>query len=191
MNLDLEAMKAAALAATPGEWHAPGLAELHDASNRVIACFSDVDPVAQEERPQPDIEEGDRNARFVALACPAAVLALIERLDLAEQDNRALLGAMHRQTRLLDHAIDEHAANAMLIEENDRLQAKAERIQKTGSGHWLDEPMDLDEFYSKPRVKPDLIISSAGHGGVWFWLVAISLVAVPVGAVEILGWWLR
>lgn len=169
MNLDLEAMKAAALAATPGEWHAPGLAELHDASNRVIACFSDVDPVAQEERPQPTIDEGDRNAGFAALACPVAVLALIERLERAEALEKqvdtingfpdikgddlptlrkrfsalyAIAWAKERHLEAVQRDLDalrasanpdalesERQANAMLTEENDRLQRKLEAAQ--------------------------------------------------------------
>lgn len=84
LTIDLEAIKNAAADATPGMWHSPGLAELHDEAHRTIGTFSDTDPVPYEERPVPNTDEGDRNAKYVAAVCPPVVLKLISRLETAE-----------------------------------------------------------------------------------------------------------
>lgn len=135
MNLDIEALKAAARAAhhpdelwLRGEEH-EGKVEIRsvDGPHPYLAHVATVKRFTYGEDKGKDW--GSVRAEFMLAANPAAVLALIDRVELAEQDNRALLGAMHRQTRLLDHAIEEHAANAMLIEENDRLQVRLERAE--------------------------------------------------------------
>lgn len=59
----------------------PGLAELHDADNVCVACFSDCDPVEQERRPVPTIEAGDRFAQYVAAADKETVRALLADFD--------------------------------------------------------------------------------------------------------------
>lgn len=72
-----------------------------------------------------------------------------------------------------------------------RPKSQAERIQEIGLGPWLDEPVELDEFYPKPRVNPDLIMSTCcPRGGGGFWPVALGLVAVLVGLSALLAWWL-
>ena len=71
LNLDLP----------PLPWHAPGLAELHDADNVCVAYFSDCEPVEQERRPVPSIEAGDRFARYVAAANKETISALLADYD--------------------------------------------------------------------------------------------------------------
>lgn len=64
------------------ELHAPGLAEIHDAKGRCIASCCDVDPVPEEQRPVPDVEEGDQfAARLVACwnACRGISTEELER----------------------------------------------------------------------------------------------------------------
>ena len=84
---DVKAIRdALALGPTPGPYHAPGIGEVHDSSNRVIACFSDVDPVAEDQRPSPSIDEGDRNAAFYATCTPERIARLLARLEQAERE---------------------------------------------------------------------------------------------------------
>lgn len=65
---------------TPGPWHAPGLAEVHDANNRCIALCFDCDPVPEDQRPVPNLIEGNANARLIAAAPD-----LLEALEWAMQ----------------------------------------------------------------------------------------------------------
>lgn len=83
-NIDLKALRDVAFEAFPGQWHAPGLGELHDHLGRQIGVFIDCDPVEEALRPFPDLEYGERLAKFVAHANPVAVIALIDRLEAAE-----------------------------------------------------------------------------------------------------------
>lgn len=83
---DTARLRALAEAATPGPWHAPGLAEVHDETHRVIAMCVDVDPVSDEERPVPDVDEGDRIAAYIAAASPDVVLRLLDALDEARRE---------------------------------------------------------------------------------------------------------
>jgi hypothetical protein len=72
---------------TQGRLHAPGLAEIHDDKNRVVAACSDTDPVNESERPSPSIAEGQANARRLAAcwnACidiPTEALMQVEDCD--------------------------------------------------------------------------------------------------------------
>lgn len=65
----------------PLPWHAPGLAELHDADDVCVACLSDCDQVGEECRPVPSINEGDRFALYVVAANPEAIRALLADYD--------------------------------------------------------------------------------------------------------------
>lgn len=71
LNLDLP----------PLPWHAPGLAELHDADDVCVAYFSDCEPVEQERRPVPSINEGDRFALYVVAANPETIRSLLADYD--------------------------------------------------------------------------------------------------------------
>lgn len=75
-------LKAAALAATPGPWHSPGLGEVHAEDHRTIVDVCWLHPNADDED---DIGCGTQaDADYIALANPATILALIERLQVAE-----------------------------------------------------------------------------------------------------------
>lgn len=37
---------------------------------------------------------------------------------------------------------------------DDPPKSQAQRIQEIGLGAWLDEPMDLDEYYGRPPAGP-------------------------------------
>lgn len=72
-----EKLKAAAEAATPGPWHAPGTGEIHMQSHDSIAqiCF-------RHDFAEPEEKFGtDADAVFIAAANPAAVLALLSERD--------------------------------------------------------------------------------------------------------------
>lgn len=121
MNLDLKAMKAAALAAEPGSWEVDH--DAYDVPTGYVAISSPRHTALAEVVWQMDGDVGhddDRagsdvcraNATHIATANPAAVLALIERLERAEAD-----------------LASERAANAALTEENDRLQRRLDAAE--------------------------------------------------------------
>lgn len=108
MNLDLEALKADALAAVPGPYtfvsnpeDGYGAIQHHD--NAPGAPSGTVAKVAVR---WTWLKQQEATGRMFAALHPAAVLALIDLLE------------------------DEHAANAMLIEENDRLQARVAVLEE-------------------------------------------------------------
>ena len=77
-----ESLRAALNAApTPGLWHAPGLGEVHDETCRCIAVCVDCEPVEEKKRPVPDIDEGDRIARYITAAQPTVIRDLLAERD--------------------------------------------------------------------------------------------------------------
>lgn len=62
-----------------GEWHAPGLGEVHDEDHRVIAMCIDTDPVGPGESPFPSLAEGERIAGLIVAAVNTAPALLKER----------------------------------------------------------------------------------------------------------------
>ena len=79
---DLDPLKAKAAAATPGPWHAPGLGEIH--SDHDHGVFVGVDADGEQEIVIADCVS-DPNAAYLAAVSPDVLLALIARVEAAEQ----------------------------------------------------------------------------------------------------------
>lgn len=74
-TVDLADLRAKAEAATPGQWHAPGMGEIHMASCDSIAQICFHNEFADE-----DEKFGtEADAQYIAAACPPVVLALVAR----------------------------------------------------------------------------------------------------------------
>lgn len=126
MKLDIEALKAAALAAGGRRWVATGDGTKIGAlmGPGVIETIAD----ANSGRADDDWRER-RQADFthIEASCPAAVLALIERLDQTErnrdmwksQSERQAV-ALERQARAAKMGMDAAKANGAAMEENAR-----------------------------------------------------------------------
>ena len=71
---------------TKEPWHSPGIGEVCDQSGRVIAICIDCNPVEEELRPDPALDEGDANARRI-VACINACAGLdTEKLEQQNSD---------------------------------------------------------------------------------------------------------
>lgn len=104
--IDIPALKAAALAATPGEWRV----ENNVGSSTDIMCGETLIGLFGDVTGNP---EHEANAAYIALANPAAVLTLIERLETAEQRYRDF----------------EHEVNTGRSAQHERLVARLERAE--------------------------------------------------------------
>lgn len=125
---DIARLRGLAQAAPLGPWHAPGLAEVHDETHRVIAMCMDVDPVPDEDRPVPDVEEGDRIAAYIAAASPDVLLALLDERDAlrrerdeAQRDARELRFLWEQRGERANKAEDERDAAMALLRECDEV----------------------------------------------------------------------
>jgi hypothetical protein len=114
MNLD--ELKKAAQAATLGPWEASGYSVYSPAQAKMVAAASEVrgkSNFVEYERPDlssPNLDEIWANVRYIALANPDAILALITRLEAAEVDLAAHHGskwttATCRLVTLVDDAV--------------------------------------------------------------------------------------
>lgn len=177
MKLDIEAMRAAALAAGGDEWQQGRLLQTeqtrrwtatqaaeanHQEQLRVFAGFSAVDQGMS--RTAIGVFNARQFAFFAAAANPAAVLALIDRLERAERNRDMWKGQCERQAEALrkqaasakmgmeaakangaamersakamlaqsnpDALESERQANALLTEENERLQRELDAARE-------------------------------------------------------------
>lgn len=83
--VDIEKLKELALAATPGPWRECGHDRGGCSCGQIWSTVADM-PVAQSERGDEEIGKIPEhivkaNARFIATACPATVLALIAEVE--------------------------------------------------------------------------------------------------------------
>lgn len=104
------------------KWHAPGLGEVHDSECRVIACCVDVDPVEEELRPSPALEEGNLIASFIANCDPNTVLELCAQIERLEQEVRryhvwrdATLDASGEKLEDFERVLDEGAVDPVVF----------------------------------------------------------------------------
>lgn len=139
-GLDLEAMKAAALAATPGPWHETPLFQdkidiIHGNKHTPGAASLTIARVTVR---QSWFEQQSANARLIATMHPQAVLALIERLERAERVPLPVGAARVLQIRRA-HAsakpternpawMNSHRDMAVLFQRIDELEAELRRI---------------------------------------------------------------
>jgi hypothetical protein len=70
----LDKLDELAKAATPGEWHAPGLYEIHNADCRIIG---DTNPYNNDQGDAFTEDQCHSNAYFVAAANPSTILRLV------------------------------------------------------------------------------------------------------------------
>lgn len=87
MELDLEQIKAAARAAGGGQWTASDGIVWFDDGDSALTVMNPVPAHIAHDNlgTWPDLIEAEDIAKFSALVCPAAVLALVERLERAER----------------------------------------------------------------------------------------------------------
>jgi len=84
IEIDLDALERAALAATPGPWHSPGMGEVHSVEHHVI-----VDVCWPEHGVPVDDSVGNgtqEDADYIAAANPAVILELVRRLRAAGEE---------------------------------------------------------------------------------------------------------
>jgi hypothetical protein len=79
--MDIDKLKALALAATPGPWHAPGMGEIHAENHDEIA------QILYHTGDDEDMQCGtDADAAYIAAVCPATVLELIAEVERLRAD---------------------------------------------------------------------------------------------------------
>jgi hypothetical protein len=86
--IDLEALRLAAEAATPGPWHSAESYADNGAFSGIDICSDDGTLLLGE-----DAGPGERDALFMALANPAAILALLSLIDAQQKQIAELTGA--------------------------------------------------------------------------------------------------
>lgn len=84
-TIDIAALRRIAESAPAGPWHAPGMAEVHDAEHNVIAYCAGLEE-QEDGSITPNIEAGDAMARYVSAFDREVALALLDRLERAEKD---------------------------------------------------------------------------------------------------------
>lgn len=127
MTINIEALKAATLAATPGEWKAGNAYEKPFIPAYQIITDSEDGPYVILEGNKNFLEDAEKNVAYVAAANPAAVLALIERLERTER-NRDMwkaqcerqAEALEKQARAAKTGMDAAKAGASAMQENAR-----------------------------------------------------------------------
>jgi hypothetical protein len=130
--MDTDKLKALALAATPGAWHAPGMGEIHAENHEEIAHIS------YHTGYEDDMQCGtDADADYIAAACPATVLALIAEVEDVDRLLRASVPDRWKDCASPVGAVQSYIAE--LEAEVDRLRARFEYIEDNattvGGGH--------------------------------------------------------
>lgn len=87
---------------TPEPWHAPGIGEVCDESGRCIGIMIDCNPVEEELRPDPELEEGDANARRIVACVNACAGIDTAHLELALAGGVTVLQELDRVNQQRD-----------------------------------------------------------------------------------------
>lgn len=128
-----ETLKQAALAATPGPWHAPGMGEIHRHDHDSIAqiCFNSGDE-------DDDSCGTDADATYIAAANPAAILAILARLEGCNEDYGSAVDSVAQlQDEVLEVRAQLEAVQAVPDILFDGMAVYEEITRKLGKGHCI------------------------------------------------------
>lgn len=144
-------MRKLAEAVPSKNWHAPGLAEVHDDKGRCIIGCVDEDPVSEDERPVPDVEEGEKIAQFIAAANPTQVIALLDEIRCWKERDEVLCNELSQLRAELEQVRKDAARYA-----ERRIRAFGDRLVSS----WTRE-----EFNERYDITSDCFISIQAEAG--------------------------